>query len=213
METGITYKNRPITKKEIESLKTRKSSFMDRVESYGIKLIGFYFFLFISFQLFKKFIYDPSPKIENYIVIAMVILTVLLSIFMMKKMNDFAYEKIINEDIDNGIIEILNIKTNIAIKRKDPEDFGIGFYLKLDNQKTLYLTGQLYDILEYEKKIPATEFEIIRTMKNKIFIDINVKGEYFKPIRVLEPFTDEQYENDETHYDGQILNISIEHIT
>jgi hypothetical protein len=213
METGITYKKRPITKEEINSLKARKSSFMDKVESFGIKLIGFYFLLFIFYQLFKKLIYDPSPKIENFLVIAMVILAIGFSIFMMKKLGDSSYDKIIEEEIDNGMVEILIIKTNKSVKRKDPEDFGIGFYLKLNNQKTLYLTGQLYDILEYERKIPSTEFEIIRTLKNKIFIDIRVKGNYFTPSNVIEPFTDEQYNNDETHYDGQILNIPIEEIT
>jgi hypothetical protein len=43
-------------------------------------------------------------------------------------------------------------------------------------------------------------------------IDINYYGEYLKPTKKLKAFTKEQFEKNEVHYDGDLLNIPIEEI-
>jgi len=112
-------------------------------------------------------------------------------------------------------VEIVKVKTNRAIKREDPEDYGIAFYLDvLENgqQKTLYLWGQYLDDLEYENQFPNTEFEFIRKPGSDEFIDFKVSGQYFNPERTLPPFEKAVWKSGNYPVNGQVLEQTLDSI-
>ncbi|MFI1742874.1 hypothetical protein [Thalassobellus sediminis] len=77
----------------------------------------------------------------------------------------------------------------------------------------MFLQGQYFDELQYSRKFPNTEFEIVRTeLTFNELIDIKPLGPYLKPEKKLKAFTKEQFENNEVHYDGDLLKIPIEQI-
>lgn len=57
----------------------------------------------------------------------------------MKKSGKTNWNKKVEEEIQNGKTQILAIKTSKVIKRKETYDLGSGFYLKIDENETLYL--------------------------------------------------------------------------
>ena len=90
---------------------------------------------------------------------------------------------------------------------------GSGYYIKVSENETLYLQGQYFDELQFSQKFPNTEFEIVKTnlILNELIV-INSFGKYLKPEKKLKPFTKEQFEQNEVHYDGDLLNIPIDEI-
>ena len=131
----------------------------------------------------------------------------------MNKMGELNWNKKIEDEIKNGQAQVLKITTDKVLKRKDPEDYGSDFYLKIDENKTLFLQGQYFDELQYSRKFLNTDFEIVRTSLNfNQLLEINSFGKYLKPERKLKVFTNEQYTNDDVHYDGDILEIPIDSI-
>ena len=99
---------------------------------------------------------------------------------------------------------------NIQTIPKENYDLGSGFYIKISENQTLYLQGQYYDQLS---NFPNTDFEIVKSnLENNELISINVFGKYLKPENKLKPFTIEQFNKNDVHYDGEILNVKIENI-
>ena len=164
------------------------------------------------FLLFEKLIKEVPPSTELPIVIVLELIAISLVLFLMKKSGELDWNRNIEKEIKSGQAEIITIKTDTVVKRKDPEDFGSGYYLKISDSKTLYLQGQYYDELQYSRKFPNTDFIMIRSKRTGELIDIKSEGKYLKPIRKIEPFTKEQYKTGMIHYDGDILELAINEI-
>ena len=163
--------------------------------------------LLIPFLIVDKFFQVPSQT-EGIIVIVLLLISITLTIYWTRRDPEIAFEK---QSTETNEIEIIHCKTSRAIKREDPEDFGVSFYLDTEDGRALYLQGQYLDILEYEQ-FPNTEFELIRTKNTKELIDFKVKGKYFEPERTLEPFTKDDYGKGVVPEDGDILDIEFEKI-
>jgi len=204
---------RPYKIEEIKKLKSRKYSLWQHFENFGMKWIGITLILLAPLLIYDKFFEKVSSKIQFWTSIPLVIISILLVVYWMRRNGELSWNKIIENEIKNGKAQVLKIKTERVIKRKDLEDFGSGFYLKIDENKTLFLQGQYFDELQYSRKFPNTNFEIVRTKLNfNELVDINSFGKYLKPERKLKAFSKEQYESGNIHYDGDILEIPIDEI-
>ena len=204
---------RPYNLEEIKLLKSRKYSLWQHFENFGMKWIIATFILIGPFLLYEKFVQEVPPKTELPIVIILQIIAIIAVLIIMGRMGEIDWNKKVDNEIKNGKAQILKIKTERVVKRKDPEDFGSGFYLEIDKNKTLFLQGQYFDELQYSRKFPNTDFEIVRTKLNfNELIDINSFGEYLKPERKIKAFSEEQYESGNIHYDGDVLEMSIDEI-
>jgi len=206
-------KERPYSKIEIEKLKSMKYALWDHFENFGMKFGGITLILLAPFILYDKYIYKVSSQIQFWSSVALVIISISIVLYWMKWNGELYRNKKINNEIRNGKAHVLRIQTDKVIKRKDPEDYGAGYYFKLDHKRTLYLQGQYCDELNHSRKFPNTDFEIVRAKLHlDELIQINFYGKYLKPIKSLKSFSDEQYENGNYHYDNTILELNIDEI-
>jgi len=193
---------------ETEQLKRQLISTWGLIEKTGIKWVALTILTILPLLIFEKSISSQNQliiiSIEQLIVVSMILLW-------NKKDPEFLHNKTLKSEIYFGDVEMVNIKSNKVIIRKDSEDFGMGYYFDLGD-KTLFLQAQHLDVLNHSKKFPNTDFEIIRTKRHKILIDYKIKGEYLKPVKMLKAFAKEQYKSGDFHYDGQVLDLKIDHL-
>jgi hypothetical protein len=204
--------SRPYTDSERQILRGRKFSTWKHFENFGMKWVFASIILLAPFLLYDRYVADVSSTVELPILIGIEIAAVLIVLYFMNRIGELSWNKNIEHEINFGEAEIIKLRTDKVIKRKDPEDFGSGYYLKIDDNRTLYLEGQYLDELQYSRKFPNTEFEIIRTKWHNELLEIISTGEYLKPAKKLQPFTKEQYKSGNRHFDGDIIETSIDEI-
>ena len=167
----------------------------------------------MPFLLFEKFVQKVSSENQLVILIPILIISITIAIYWMNKNGEIGWNKKVENEIKYGKAQVLNIETEKVIKRAETYDLGSGYYIKVSENETLYLQGQYFDELQFSQKFPNTEFEIVKTnlILNELIV-INSFGKYLKPEKKLKPFTKEQFEQNEVHYDGDLLNIPIDEI-
>ncbi|WP_397447815.1 hypothetical protein [Polaribacter sp. R77954] len=204
---------RPYNTEEIKLLKSRKNSLWDHFENFGLKFIGITFVLLAPLLLYDKFIGKVSSETQLLILIPLLIISIGTVIYWMNKNGEIGWNKKVNNELKNGKAQVLKIQTDKVFKRKQTYDLGSGFYIKISDNETLFLQGQYFDELQYGRKFPNTDFEIVRTkLTFNELIDIKSFGEYLKPEKKLKAFTKEQFDKNEVHWDGDLLEIPIEKI-
>lgn len=204
---------RPYNPEEIKLLKSRKNSLWEYFENFGLKFIGVTFILLAPLLLYDKFVSKVSSETQLLILIPLLIISIGTVIYWMNKSGEIGWNKKVENEIKNGKAQVLKIETDKVFKRKETYDLGSGFYIKLSENETLYLQGQYFDELQYSRKFPNTDFEIVRTKVTlNELIDIKSFGKYLKPEKKLKAFTSEQYAKGEVHYDGDLLNLPIDEI-
>lgn len=207
----IKIEKRELTKEERRGLRNDKiSSTIGEIEIFVMTNVMILFIGFIPLLVLRYFFVVPV-EVEGWYILFLLISSVLYYLRLRRGMRD-ENEKPLSE----VGVEIISVKTSRAIKRKDPEDFGVAFYLdvidKENEQRTLFLWGQYLDDLEYKREFPNTEFQIIRRDDTKRLMDIITRGEYFDPEKVLAPFDDELWAAGETPNNGDILQYSIDEV-
>jgi hypothetical protein len=178
-------------------------------------------FMFITIILLVPLlIYDRYHPVASRTQAIYCIIIVLLAIFItywvtIKFEGSFGNNKQVAK-INADQVEVVHVKTTRAIKREDPEDFGVAFYVGVtDNghQKTLYLSGQYLDELEYDRLFPNTEFEFTRQVGSDEFISFKSVGQPFKEEKVLPAFGKEVLKSGAYPVNGQLLDQPIDSIT
>jgi hypothetical protein len=139
-------------------------------------------------------------------------LVIALVIFFSNLFDKITENKKIMEAIANGLAEVTRIKTNKAVKRLNTNNTPEGYYLDIGNGKTIFLQNERFFYYNFSDKFPNSEFEIVKTYSNKIFVTTIMKGNKLPVLKQLYPFTKEQYKTGNIHKDGQILEIPIENI-
>lgn len=178
-----------------------------------MKLIGIIIALLTPLLLYDKFVDKVSSEIQLMILIPLLIFSVGIVVYWMNKNGELGWNKKVDNEIKNGKAQVFRIVTDKVIRRDETYDLGSGFYIKISENKTLFLQGQYFDQLQYSRKFPNTEFEIVKTnLAHNDLISINSLGQYLKPEKKLKAFTKEDYENNRVHYDGELLNIPIDEI-
>ena len=208
----IIIHERELTKEEKKDIvRTKRAGKFDFV---GLCFVIFFFAILVQSLLFI-FVDWICPLSKNEEKTAFFIILFIALIFTIRSAITFldASKKSGERPIAEIRAETTVVKTSRAIKREDPEDFGIVFYLDVvdkGKRKTLFLWGQYLDVLEYDQQFPNTHFEITRRSDTKWLMDIKVLGSYFKPEKVLPAFKDQKWED--LPEDGDLLEIEIEEI-
>ena len=204
---------RPYNEDEIKILRSKKFSFWEQIENFILKFIWVAFLCLVPLILYDKFIDKVSSETQLLILIPLLIFSIGIVFYWMKKEGRIGWNSKVEDEIKNGKAQVLKIQTEKVYKRKETFDLGSGFYIKISENETLYLQGQHFDDLQYSRKFPHTDFTIVSSKINIIgLIDIKLFGKYLKPEKKLKAFTEEQFKNEDVDYDGDLLNKSIEEI-
>ncbi|CAL2055550.1 hypothetical protein [Tenacibaculum sp. 190524A05c] len=211
--TNLKNFERPYNPEEIKLLRDRKNSPWQHFESFGMKFIGITLVLLAPLLIYDKYISKVSSESQLIAVIPILTISVGTVIYWMKKNGELDWNKKVENEIKNGKAQVLKIQTDKVFNRKQTYDLGSGFYVKISDNQTLFLQGQYFDELQYDRKFPNTDFEIVRTkLTFNELIDIKPFGQYLKPEKKLMAFTKEQFDKNEVHWDGDLLEIPIEQI-
>lgn len=203
---------RPYNNKEKDILRKQLPSLYSQIESSFLLFMWIFVAFLIPLLVWDK-LQDVSPQHELHWLVFIFPISIIVTFIVLKSRKNIS--KTTNEEVSNGIVEVLHVLTQRAIKRKDPEDFGIAYYIDVsfeNKQKTLYLWGQYLDDLEYENLFPNTEFEIVIATSNKETIDIKLLGHFFEPEKNLEPFDSSVWKKGNYPLNGEVLDITIDNI-
>jgi hypothetical protein len=204
---------RPYNSEEIKLLKSRKNSLWEHFEHFGKKWIVITLILLAPLLLYEKFVGKISSDTQLLTSVPLLVISIGIVMYWMRKNGEIGWNKKVDNEIKNGKAQILKIQTDKVYKRKESFDLGSGFYLKISENETLFLQGQYLDELEYSRKFPNSEFEVVSTaLTLNEFIGITPLGEYLNPEKELKAFTKEQFENNDVHYNGDLLKIPIEQL-
>ncbi|SKC88834.1 hypothetical protein [Ohtaekwangia koreensis] len=210
----ITITTRPFTDKEIKRQTKQLPSVYKRVEGFVMKFIFIVLVLDIPLLVYDHFSPVASQTQAAYCIV-MVVVALLLTFWITKRWEGgLSINKYIS-NINSEQAEVIHVTTTRAIKREDAEDFGVAYYIDVLDKgvpKTLFLWGQYLDELEYDKRFPNTEFEIIRKKGSDEFIDFKTLGQYFKEEKTLPPFDKPVWDSGTFPVNGQILDQTIDQI-
>ena len=205
---------RALTQNEKKQLLKQFPSLYTRFENFVLRILFVFIVLLVPLLIYDH--YNPvASDTQKVYCIVVIVLATCITIWMTKKLGGgFSNSKEIN-NIQTVQVEVVRVQTTRAIRREDFEDFGIAYYVSVNDksqQKTLFLWGQYLDILEYEKKFPNTDFEFVRQVGREEFIDFKTLGEYFVEEKTLPPFDKEVWKKGVYPVNGQLLDMSIDEI-
>ena len=180
---------------------------------FGKKWIVITLILLAPLLLYEKFVGKISSDTQLLTSVPLLVISIGIVMYWMRKNGEIGWNKKVDNEIKNGKAQILKIQTDKVYKRKESFDLGSGFYLKISENETLFLQGQYLNELEYSRKFPNSEFEVVSTaLTLNELIGITPLGEYLNPEKELKAFTKEQFENNDVHYNGDLLKIPIEQL-
>jgi len=185
-----------------------------RFEGFVMKFISIAFVLIIPLLVYDHFTPVPSQTQAVYC-IAIVIIALSITFWITKKWEGGLSNQPYISEINTAQAEHIHVKTTRAIKREDPEDFGLAFYLEVfDNgqPRTLFLWGQYLDELIHDKNFPNTEFEFLRKKGSDEFISFTTLGQYFQEEKSLPPFDKATWDNGTFPVNGQIIDQTFDEI-
>lgn len=204
----------PTQDEKLEQLKKLPGAYK-RFESFGVKLIFIIVILLTPLLIYQRYL-PMSSNVQTIVSVIIVMFSAFLAIWWTKKYEgEMSYRKQ-RADINSAKVEVVKVKTNRAVKREDPDDFGVAYYVDVNDsgqRKTLFLWGQYLDELEYETLFPSTAFEFVRKAGSEEFIDFKTTGQYFEPERILPAFGKEVWKGGNYPVNGQLLNQTIDTIT
>lgn len=151
----------------------------------GLFTAGIFGMILQTFGVIKK---GPSPAIQFILVTGSVAGFILGIVVLIKqrRISQNVYNAY-SDDLKDNNVQVLHVTATGAVKVKEFEDEGPGFFLDVGDDKIMYLQGQyLYDVVE-GLKFPNTEFELIKLPHGKIILGVNCTGQFLKPLRILNP--------------------------
>lgn len=113
----------------------------------------------------------------------------------LKKYRDFEVEK-----IECTVFKVVELS--------DPEDFGDGYFLKIDENRTLFFMSHIF----YEIEFPNYEFEIYLDKNTREILKYEPYGEYVQPSLILDAPSMKEWRSDSFPKNGEIINKNIDEI-
>lgn len=114
------------------------------------------------------------------------------------------------DDLAGGVAEVTRFHATKAIRVEELEDEGDGYFLHLNDGRTLFLRGQYLFDLEADKKFPCSEFEVVRGPRSGAILNLVCCGSYFPSQKIIASFRQPDLKAVPT--DGDIITVPWEKI-
>jgi hypothetical protein len=111
-------------------------------------------------------------------------------------------------DLTGGVAGVERLRAIDAMEVEEDEDLGVGYFLRLDDDRVLFLKGQYLQELTF----PAMEFDLSRGPNSGVVLGIACLGPYLLPTRTIPPFTRSEYREGRVPEDGQMIEASWEDV-
>lgn len=116
----------------------------------------------------------------------------------------------LRQDLQGGEAEEVLYEAVDAIQVEETEDLGSNYYVRLDDGRVLFLSGQYLYESEEAQQFPSTRFTLVRTPHAGFFLDFRVSGSYLRPSTVRPRFTDQEYRTGVVPTDGDLLDLDFD---
>jgi len=183
---------------------------LSQLLNFGL-LIFFGVLLIFPLLLTTHYLQDIPVSLIVFTIFFSAILLI-LTIRFIRSLKEESHDSQVLKLEKKGDLISTDFKARRAFLVDEFEDEGIHYFIELENNSILFLSGQyLYD---YEptyfgekesRKFPCTEFIVRRHRLEHFVIDIICKGEAFEPEFFASPFGDIDYEEDQIPQDGEII--------
>ncbi|MEZ4771732.1 MAG: hypothetical protein R3D00_01035 [Bacteroidia bacterium] len=156
--------------------------------------------LLLSDEIFHLHLMTNKP-----IIILWISLTTITTVILVWREKIQWRNSFVGKDLQTGIVEVTECDPTHAIEIEEDEEMGIGYFLDVGENKTLFLIGK-YLYKQNLPFFPSTNLKIIRAPQSGIVLDIIVNGEYLPPMENLAPFSHEDYASGKVPIDGELIN-------
>ncbi len=113
-------------------------------------------------------------------------------------------------DLEGGRAAEVTYDVVDAIRVEEFEDEGSNYFLKLADNKVLFLTGQyLYDS-EEGNAFPSTRIRVTRAPRSRLMLDLECLGTPLQPSTTRPPFSHEDHRSGRVPKDGEMLDVDFE---
>jgi hypothetical protein len=116
----------------------------------------------------------------------------------------------VEEDLNVGLAEVCTFEASEAIAVEEFEDEGTGLFLRVGPEQVLFLVGQYLDGMLAERQFPSTAFQLVRSPKAKLPLDLVPTGNYFAPLGTKSPFTTAEFDEGLVPTEGDLLEIDFD---
>ena len=130
---------------------------------------------------------------EYYAAAPALVIGVIVFIVMRRKSRKLRAADPIQKDLVDGVLIETTYTATSAIRVTEAEEEGDNYFIRLQDGKVLFLSGQyLCDDVE-AKRFPCTEFVITTTRHSGMTSKIQCRGKYISPEKTLPPFSDSDW--------------------
>ena len=144
------------------------------------------------------------PVLFSIIIVAWLVYSIRSYLILCRSSSLTSYQ----DDLAGGVVEVTRFYAIKAIRVEELEDEGGGYFLHLEDGRTLFLRGQHLFDLEENKKFPCSEFEVARGPKSGAILSLVCCGSYFPSQKIIAPFRQPDLKDVPT--DGDIVAVSWE---
>jgi hypothetical protein len=112
----------------------------------------------------------------------------------------------VSSDIAEGVARVTTFHVVDAIRVEEAEDEGSQYYLKLEDGRVAFLTGQYLYELEEAGVFPSRVVTVTRAPRSAVVFDAACTGEPLAPSATRSPFSAEEYRRG-VPADGALLDV------
>ncbi|MEZ4829147.1 MAG: hypothetical protein R3C61_23110 [Bacteroidia bacterium] len=174
------------------------------MESAILKWLFVFMLSFIPLLLSDEILHLNLMK-NRPVLIGWLSLTTLITAFFIWREKKQWKNSFLGMDLQNGIVEVTECTPSNAIEIEEDEEMGIGYYLEVGENQTLFLMGK-YLFTQKIPYFPSTRMAIIRAPQSGIVLDISINGDYLPPMENIAAFSPEDYSSGKVPLDGEIIN-------
>jgi hypothetical protein len=116
------------------------------------------------------------------------------------------------QDLAQGLAEVQTFRARECYRVEEFDDEGSSYYLHLEDDSVLFLSGQYLYEPEEKKAFPCTEFDLVRGPRSRMLLNLVTRGSHLGPLKTLKPFRLTDLRDGQGPVDGEILDMKWEDV-